>query len=574
MGSAILAGAPNHSISLVKVGARPSRSNQRFREAGGGDFSSSHRHACARPRSSSFTPSLVYQAPNARVNKEESVEILLFNTMSREKEVFRPRIHGKLSMYVCGVTAYDYSHIGHARVYVFFDVLYRYFTFMGYEVTYVRNFTDIDDKIIKRANDLGDDPIELSNRFCDEFRRDMASLRCLAPSLEPRVSRNIDQIIKMISQILENGYGYVLDNGDVYFSLDKFVPAFPDCYGRLSGRKLDDNRAGERVAVDDRKLNPGDFVLWKSSKDGEPSWESPWGAGRPGWHIECSAMSGATLGSSFDIHGGGMDLIFPHHENEIVQSRAACHESNITYWMHNGFVTVDSEKMSKSLGNFFTIREVFELYHPLALRWFLLCTHYRSPINYSESQLQNASQRLFYLYQTLFDAKRCVEGSQKEEKSYVVSQKAAENAKALRLSLRSSLADDLNTPVTIGALSEPLKLMNELLHSKRGRKDKSRYSSLDLLRLEVEQALEVLGFSVADYSQVLQELRSKALKRAGLTEDELLLQIHERAAARASKDFGKSDEIRDKLSSLGISLMDGGGDETLWRPSVTSEECF
>ncbi|CAN6471556.1 unnamed protein product [Victoria cruziana] len=323
----------------------------------------------------------------------EGIEFQLHNTMTKQKEPFRPRDPGKVGMYVCGVTAYDLSHIGHARVYVAFDVLYRYLKHLGYEVNYVRNFTDVDDKIIRRANELGEEPISLSARFCEEFLLDMADLQCLPPTVQPRVSDHMPQIIEMIQKIIDNGCAYVLE-GDVYFSVDNS----PD-YGRLSGRKLEDNRAGERVAVDERKRNPADFALWKSAKPGEPTWDSPWGPGRPGWHIECSAMSSYYLGHAFDIHGGGMDLIFPHHENEIAQSCAACPESNVNYWVHNGFVTENKEKMSKSLGNFFTIRTVTARYHPLALRLFLMDTHYRSPVNYSEAQLESASDRLFYIYQ-------------------------------------------------------------------------------------------------------------------------------------------------------------------------------
>ncbi|KAK1372366.1 Cysteine--tRNA ligase [Heracleum sosnowskyi] len=320
----------------------------------------------------------------------KSRELWLFNSMSKQKELFRSKVEGKVGMYVCGVTTYDFSHIGHARVYVSVDVLFRYLRVLGYEVNYVRNFTDVEDKIISRANQLGEDPIGLSRRFCKEFHQDMEDLHCLPPSVEPRVSDHIPQIIDII---LDNGCAYRTD-ADVYFAVDKFP-----LYGRLSGRKIGDNRAGERVAIDTRKKNTADFALWKSAKEGEPFWESPWGPGRPGWHIECSAMSAAYLGYSFDIHGGGMDLIFPHHENEIAQNCVACDKSDISYWIHNGFVTIDSEKMSKSLGNFFTIRQVIGLYHPLALRHFLLSTHYRSPINYSDAQIESASERIFYIYQ-------------------------------------------------------------------------------------------------------------------------------------------------------------------------------
>lgn len=499
-----------------------------------------------------------------RQQQQQQPELELYNTMSKQKEKFRPKVAGKVSMYVCGVTSYDYSHIGHARVYVAFDVLFRYLKHVGYDVTYVRNFTDIDDKIIHRASELGEDPLELSQRFCREFHVDMALLQCLPPSMEPRVTDHIPQIVKMILQIIENGHGYVLEDGDVYFSVDS-SPG----YGCLSGRKLDENRAGERVAVDTRKQNPADFALWKSAKPGEPSWDSPWGPGRPGWHIECSAMSAEHLGPAFDIHGGGMDLIFPHHENEIAQSSAACVDSEVGYWLHNGFVTVDTEKMSKSLGNFFTIREVLETYHPLALRLFLLGTHYRSPINYSTRQLDIATDRLFYFFQALADCNQIL--SEQGKGNEAVSKEALEYAKSMKAALTSSMADDLCTPVAIAALSEPLKLMNDLMHTKKGRKDRTRLASLQLLRSEIEGILNVLGFSVPSYTEVLDEIKEKALRRAGLTKADLAAQLQERAAAREAKNYARSDQIRAELAALGIALMDGG-DGTQWRPSTNMED--
>uniref|UniRef100_A0A453IZA8 cysteine--tRNA ligase n=1 Tax=Aegilops tauschii subsp. strangulata TaxID=200361 RepID=A0A453IZA8_AEGTS len=292
----------------------------------------------------------------------------LFNSMTKKKEPFVPRVEGKVGMYVCGVTPYDFSHVGHARAYVAFDVLYRYLKFLGYEVEYVRNFTDIDDKIIKRANQNGETVTSLSSRFIAEFLADVAELQCLPPTHEPRVTEHIDNIIDLIKEIIKNDKAYVVD-GDVYFSVDNF----PE-YLSLSGRILDHNRAGSRVAVDTRKRNPADFALWKAAKEGEPSWESPWGDGRPGWHIECSAMSAHYLGHVFDIHGGGKDLIFPHHENELAQSRAAYPES-----------------------------EIITLYHPLALRFFLMRTHYKSDANHSDKALEIASDRVYYIYQTLYD---------------------------------------------------------------------------------------------------------------------------------------------------------------------------
>ncbi|KAI3442175.1 uncharacterized protein J3R85_001496 [Psidium guajava] len=457
-----------------------------------------------------------------------AAELWLFNTMSRKKEAFRPKEEGKVGMYVCGVTAYDLSHIGHARVYVTFDVLYRYLKNLEYEVCYVRNFTDVDDKIIARANELGEDPISLSKRYCEEFYVDMVHLHCLPPSIEPRVSDHMPQIIDMI--ILDNGCAYQID-GDVYFSVDNF----PD-YGKLSGRKLEDNRAGERVAVDSRKKNPADFALWKSAKEGEPFWESPWGPGRPGWHIECSAMSAAHLGYSFDIHGGGMDLVFPHHENEIAQSCAACRQSNISYWIHNGFVTVDSEKMSKSLGNFFTIR-----------------------------QLESASERMYYIYQTLYDCENVI--SQHAVQQDSIPPDALDCITKFKNEFVAAMSDDLHTPVILAALSDPLKNINDLLHTRKGRKQQLRMESLAALEKVIGKVLTVLGLLPGSYLEVLQQLREKALKRAKLTEAEVLQKIRERTAARNAKEYEKSDMIRKDMATVGIALMDSP-DGTTWRPSV------
>ncbi|KAK4489580.1 hypothetical protein RD792_005392, partial [Penstemon davidsonii] len=402
-------------------------------------------------------------------------EFQVYNSMTRQKETFKPRVEGKVGMYVCGVTSYDYSHIGHARAYVAFDVLYRYLKYLGYEVVYVRNFTDVDDKIIRRANEQNEDPKELSGRFCQEFLRDMADLQCLLPTHQPRVTDHMEQIKDMIAQIISNGCAYAVD-GDVYFSVDNFPK-----YGILSGRKLEDNRAGERVAVDSRKRNPADFALWKAAKPGEPLWDSPWGPGRPGWHIECSAMSAHYLTHTFDIHGGGMDLIFPHHENEIAQSCAACSQSKVNYWMHNGFVTANDEKMSKSLGNFFTIRQVTESYHPLSLRYFLLGTHYRSPVHYSISQIDIASEAVFYIYQTLQDFEDTLSALKQESdansKPSRISQVAQESIKKIKECIsklhnefETKLGDDLQTqPILNAALLEALRFMNNSVTTLKAR---------------------------------------------------------------------------------------------------------
>ncbi|KAL7121737.1 hypothetical protein ACP275_01G002000 [Erythranthe tilingii] len=493
--------------------------------------------------------------------KRKKEEMWLYNTMSKERELFKPKLEGEVGMYVCGVTAYDLSHIGHARVYVAFDLLYRYLNYLGYEVNYVRNFTDVDDKIIARANELGEDPISLSRRYCEEFHHDMSSLNCLPPSVEPHVSDHMPQIIDMIKQILDNGCAYTID-GDVYFSVDKF----PD-YGRLSGRKLEDNRAGERVAVNSRKKNPADFALWKAAKRGEPFWQSPWGPGRPGWHIECSAMSAAYLGYSFDIHGGGMDLVFPHHENEIAQSCAACHESSVSYWIHNGFVTIDSEKMSKSLGNFFTIRQVIELYHPLALRLFLMGTHYRSPINYSDLQLESASDRIFYIYQTLHDRESITANYDEASLKDSIPSETETCINKFHDECLTSMSDDLHTTVALAAMSEPLKNLNDLLHTRKGKKQELRIESLAALGKTIGNILNILGLLPDSYSEALKQLSDYALKRAKLTENEVMEKIEERNVARKNKEYEKSDTIRKELAAVGIALMDSP-EGTTWRPAI------
>ncbi|XP_009612732.1 cysteine--tRNA ligase 2, cytoplasmic-like isoform X3 [Nicotiana tomentosiformis] len=502
-------------------------------------------------------------------------------------------------MYICGVTPYDFSHIGHARSYVAFDILYRYLKYLRYDVVYVRNFSDVDEKIIRRANEFGEDPIALSGRYCQEFLKDMDDLQCLPPIHQPRVSEHMEEIKEMIAKVMTNGYAYTVD-GDVYFSVD----SFPE-YGRISGQKLEDNRAGVRFAVDSRKLNPADFALWKAAKPGEPSWDSPWGRGRPGWHIECSAMSAYYLTHSFDTHGGGMDLIFPHHENEIAQNCAACGpESNVSYWMHNGFVTIDDEKMSKSLGNFFTIREVTRLYHPIALRYFLLGTHYRSPVNYSISQIEIASESVYYIYQTLHDSEEALSAFQQgtvtetKVKGVRVSPQAQECISELRNELETKLSDDLHTPAILNAaLQEALRLMNSYVNMLKVGTLPSFFTSahgwcgitnvplsldtfqkkqqqlsvilyLSELQKEVKAVLDVLGLLLGSTcAEVLQQFKERALKRADLTEEDILLAIEERALARKNKEFARSDQIRTDLVAKGIALMDIGT-ETVWRPCV------
>ncbi|PIA48076.1 hypothetical protein AQUCO_01400576v1 [Aquilegia coerulea] len=486
-------------------------------------------------------------------------EFQVYNTLTKQKEVFKSKEPGKVG-----------------SNYLSF-LLFIYLQYLGYEVNYVRNFTDVDDKIIRRANELGDDPLKLSGRYCQEFLDDMNDLQCLPPTHQPRVSDHMDEIRDMISQIIQNGCAYSVE-GDVYFAVDKF-PA----YGRLSGRKTEDNRAGERIAVDSRKRNPADFALWKAAKPGEPSWDSPWGPGRPGWHIECSAMSARYLTSSFDIHGGGMDLIFPHHENEYAQSCAACSDSNIRYWMHNGFVTENNEKMSKSLGNFFTIRDITKRYHPLALRYFLMSTHYRSPVNYSISQLEIASDSVFYTYQALFDSEEALSTFREQQsakggtnaKAERLTSEAQNCIKKLRTDFQMKMSDDLHTNDMLnGALLETLRLMNKSLESLKKKKQQqpAQFHSLIALEREVREVLNTLGLlSSSTYSEVLQQLKDRALKRAGLTEEDVVSLIEERVQARKNKEYAKSDQIRLDLSAKGIALMDLGN-ETIWRPCVPVEQ--
>jgi len=363
----------------------------------------------------------------------------LYNTLAGEKEPFIPRVAGKVGMYVCGVTVYDFCHIGHARAGIVFDMIYRYLRFSGYDVTYVRNYTDIDDKIINRANQEGTDYRTIADRYIATFDEDMDRLGMLRPTIEPKATDHIEDIISIIQRLIDNGHAYAVD-GDVYFAVETFPT-----YLKLSGRNLDDMLAGARVDVDERKRNPMDFALWKGSKPGEPFWQSPWGAGRPGWHIECSAMSMRFLGPSFDIHGGGKDLVFPHHENEIAQSEGANGCRFVNYWLHNGFVNINSEKMSKSLGNFFTIREVLELFDPETLRFFILQAHYRSPLDYSDQNLREAQTGLSRIYDALAALDLALERPAVETAVLPSAAEFAEKVAGLLPRFNEAMDDDFNT---------------------------------------------------------------------------------------------------------------------------------
>ena len=463
----------------------------------------------------------------------------IHNNLTRQKEEFIPLDANNVRMYVCGMTVYDMCHIGHARVLVAFDVIYRYLCELyGKEhVTYVRNITDIDDKIIERANENAEDFTVLTSRFIDEMHRDSEALGVLPPNQEPRATLYMEQIINMVQTLVDKGFAYAAPGdkdgfGDVYYAVHKF-----ENYGQLSGKQLDELRAGERVAVDEAKKDPLDFVLWKAAKPDEPSWDSPWGKGRPGWHIECSAMSTECLGHNFDIHGGGMDLQFPHHENEIAQSEAATGEKFANVWMHNGFVRIDDEKMSKSLGNFFSIREVTAQYDPEVLRYFILTSHYRSPLNYSDKHLDNAKAALT----TLYTALRGVEVTACDTKDTEYHQRVF-----------AAMNDDFNTPEVLPVLFDLAKEVNRYKESDSA---KAVYFASILRDLAA-----MLGLLYQEPEKFLrggsheQDMTDEAI-------DNLIIQRNE---ARANKDWAESDRIRDLLKDKGIVLEDGAGDTT-WR---------
>jgi len=465
----------------------------------------------------------------------KSVQMLtIYNSFTNRKEPFTPIVPGQVRMYVCGMTVYDYCHIGHARVLVVFDVVYRFLKHLGFEVNYVRNITDIDDKIINRANEIGEDFSVLTQRFIDAMHEDADALGVLRPSHEPKATDHIESIIVMIDGLLDTEYAYQAENGDVYFSVAKF-----EHYGQLSGKKIDELRAGERVDVDPGKKDPLDFVLWKSAKPGEPSWPSPYGDGRPGWHIECSAMSTQMLGNHFDIHGGGQDLQFPHHENEIAQSESCTGEKFVNCWMHNGFVRVNEEKMSKSLGNFFTLRDVLREYKAEEIRYFITGSHYRSQLNYSEEQLNNARSGLQRLYGALL-------GTGPAE--------IPQNTK-YQEQFEQALCDDFNTANAMAVLFD---LARDINREKTNNSDKAN----SLARL-LKYLAGIIGLLQDDAEAYL---KSQVSGATGLSDEVIEAMIQQRLDARKNKDWGEADRIRDELVDAGISIEDGA-DGTRWRRS-------
>jgi cysteinyl-tRNA synthetase len=477
--------------------------------------------------------------------------IVIHDTLAGAKRELVSLEPGKIRFYACGPTVYDWSHVGHARSYVVWDVVVRHLRARGYAVTYVRNFTDVDDKIIKRANERGEDPVALAARFARAYDEDMDALGNLRPDVAPKVSEHVPQIVTMIAQLVEKEFAYPASNGDVYYAVRKF----PD-YGRLAKRNLDDLLAGARVETGEAKRDPLDFALWKAAKPGEPAWESPWGKGRPGWHIECSAMTLAHLGVPIDLHGGGKDLVFPHHTNEIAQSAAAVGdgrtaESFCRHWMHHGFVEIDSEKMSKSLGNFFTIREVLAKFDAEVMRLFLLGTHYRNPINYSDAILQEAERRLRYLYKTLDKVDRVAAGASPAGQRGTLVEDA-----------RRALDDDFNAPQVLAVLAEAFTAANALADAK-GRRTADEKAALAAFARDAREIGTTLGLVQRAPAEALRALREKAAARRGIDGAEVEARIAERAAARKAKDFARGDAIRDALLARGVALLDGP-DGTSW----------
>lgn len=461
------------------------------------------------------------------------MSLKIYNTLTAQKEVFQPIEANKVKMYVCGMTVYDYCHIGHARVLVSFDVITRYLRHIGYDVTYIRNITDVDDKIFARAAENGEAYDVLTQRFIDAMHEDEAALSVISPDQEPRATAHIQDIINMIQRLIENDHAYAADNGDVYYAIDKFAD-----YGKLSKRNTDELLAGARIDVEKHKRNPLDFVLWKAAKPGEASWESPWGDGRPGWHIECSAMSTCCLGDTFDIHGGGPDLKFPHHENEIAQSEGATGKKYVNYWMHAGAVRVNKEKMSKSLGNFFTIREVLEKYPAEVIRYFLVSSHYRSQVDYSEDNLVEANATLDRLYQSLRGLKENDFSSKELEQSYISR-------------FKSSMDDDFNTPEALAVMFDLVRELNV------ARTDESeKIASLATTLKTLGEALGIL--------QLDPEAYFKGESSGGLSNDDIDQLVQDRTDARTNKNWAESDRIRDLLLEQGIAL-DDSKDGTSWR---------
>jgi cysteinyl-tRNA synthetase len=487
----------------------------------------------------------------------------LYNTMAGRKQEFEPLTPGAVSMYVCGVTVYDHCHIGHARANIVFDIVYRYLQYAGYAVTYVRNYTDVDDKIINRANERGISSKELSEQYIRAFDEDMEALGLQKPTHQPKATDYIPQIVDLVTTLLERGLAYE-SAGDVYFAVDKFPG-----YLKLSKRNMEEMLAGARIATGELKRNPMDFALWKTAKPGEPSWPSPWGEGRPGWHIECSAMSMDLLGPSFDIHGGGKDLVFPHHENEIAQSEGTTGKPFVKYWMHNGFVNINQEKMSKSLGNFFTIREILKKYDPEVVRFFIISAHYRSPIDFSDQNLDDAKTGLSRFYELLKTADEllakmpvpikapCPTLADSEREIY-------DRIEMLEERFVEAMDDDFNAALAIGHLFEAVRGLNRLIAEKRFDECPLSLAVLNNGVKKLRRLGEVLGLFGSEPAAWLEKQKSDGLQGGELTAEAIETLIAERKQARADRNFARGDEIRDELDAKGVILLDSR-EGTTWK---------
>jgi len=474
------------------------------------------------------------------------MSLLIYNTLSRKKVKFQTLEPGKVMMYVCGPTVYDSCHIGHARSVVVFDVVVRYLRSIGYTVTYVRNFTDVDDKIINRANELNTTALALADQFINEFHQDMDALYVERATFEPRVTEHMDDIVAFIETLVDKGAAYQKE-GDVFFAVDSF-----EGYGKLSGRSLEDMEAGARVDVDKRKNNPFDFALWKSAKPGEPSWDSPWGKGRPGWHIECSAMSSKLLGKTFDIHGGGKDLVFPHHENEIAQSESATGSIFVNYWIHNGFVNINQEKMSKSLGNFLMIKDVLKVFHPEAIRLFLLSKQYRKPIDFNDTALQESTaalERIYALLQRMDDRlePHASDGGTVRGDDYWAM-------------FCESMNDDFNSARAIAVIFDAVRQANRHMDGK----EKIDLPDLASIRSVIVKMGNVLGLLNQSPEGYFASQKTAALEKQALDTQLVEELIHERETARKNKDWSKADEIRDRLAQMNVVIEDRA-EGTVWK---------
>ena len=474
----------------------------------------------------------------------------IYNTLTKSKETFEPMEPGQVKIYVCGPTVYDSCHVGHARSVVVFDVVVRYLRAMNYQVTYVRNFTDVDDKIINRANTVGMDAGQLAEKYISEFHRDMDALNVMRADREPRVTEHINDIIDIVKTLVDKKTAYLSD-GDVFYSVENFQE-----YGKLSGRKLTDMVAGSRVEINENKRNPFDFVLWKAAKPGEPSWPSPWGEGRPGWHIECSAMSRRFLGETFDIHGGGKDLIFPHHENEIAQSEAAHGKPFARYWMHNGFVNIDNEKMSKSLNNFLMVKDILESYHPESVRLFLLSSHYRSPIDFSDQNLKESEKALDKIYGVL---KRL------DQEAGLADSDRATAAGIYWQAFCEAMDDDFNTAKGVGILFNLVKEANRMLDEDK--KSLKAKGVLVTLITDLMQMARILGILQQPWHSFFEERANNQLRNMAISAEAIDELVAERAAARNNKDWKRADEIRNQLEEIGI-LLEDKDDGTHWKAAT------